>query len=178
MVIREKVLILRRLILSLVLMSMFSCTWMRGDTYQDPDMDFGAIRRVAVMPFENLARDKLAAERVRDVFITLLLSTEAVYVLPVGEVARGIARLEMLRQAAPSPEEIIKLSGIIEADAVITGVVREYGEVRSGSTAANVISLSLQMTETQTGKVVWSASSTKGIWSIVFSAAAANRWMR
>jgi hypothetical protein len=162
MVIREKVLILRRLILSLVLMSMFSCTWMRGDTYQDPDMDFGAIRRVAVMPFENLARDKLAAERVRDVFITLLLSTEAVYVLPVGEVARGIARLEMLRQAAPSPEEIIKLSGIIEADAVITGVVREYGEVRSGSTAANVISLSLQMTETQTGKVVWSASSTKG----------------
>jgi hypothetical protein len=45
---------------------------------------------------------------------------------------------------------------------VITGVVREYGEVRSGSSAANIISMSIQMIETGSGKVVWSASSTKG----------------
>jgi hypothetical protein len=45
---------------------------------------------------------------------------------------------------------------------VIGGTVREYGEVRSGSTSANAISLSLQMIETQTGKVVWSGSSTQG----------------
>jgi hypothetical protein len=50
----------------------------------------------------------------------------------------------------------------VKADAVITGVVREYGEVRSGTTAANVVSLSLQMIEAQTGKIVWSASSTQG----------------
>jgi len=49
--------------------------------------------------------------------------------------------------------------------------VREYGEVRSGTTSANIISLSLQMIETQTGKVVWTASSTKGgisIWDRLF----------
>jgi len=47
-------------------------------------------------------------------------------------------------------------------DAVLSGVVREYGEVRSGTAASNVVSVSVQMMETQTGKVVWSASSTQG----------------
>jgi hypothetical protein len=123
------------------------------------------------MPFVSLTRDPVMAERVRDVLITRLLSTGAVYVVPVGEVARGVARGEIQNPGTPSPEEIVKLGGIIKAQAVITGTVREYGEVRSGTASANIISLSLQMIETQTGKVVWTASSTKGgikIWHRLF----------
>jgi hypothetical protein len=141
------------------------------DTYIDPNMDFGAVKTVAVMPFVSLTRDPVMAERVRDVLITRLLSTGAVYVVPVGEVARGVARGEIQNPGTPSPEEIVKLGGIIKAQAVITGTVREYGEVRSGTASANIISLSLQMIETQTGKVVWTASSTKGgikIWHRLF----------
>jgi hypothetical protein len=119
-------------------------------------------KTVAVMPFENLSRDNLAANRVRDVFMNVLLSTGSVYVLPPGEVARGIARLGIEKPAAPSLEEVKKLGGIIKADAVITGVVREYGEVRSGTTSANLVSFSLQMMEAETGRVVWTAASTRG----------------
>ena len=133
-----------------------------SNTYRDPNMDFGAIQAIAVMPFVSLARDNVAAERVRDVFITKLLSTGAVYVVPVGEVARGVARAEIANPATPSPEEVVKLASIIKVQAVITGVLKEYGEVRSGTTSANIISVSLQMMEVQTGKVVWSASSDKG----------------
>jgi polysaccharide biosynthesis protein PelC len=132
------------------------------DVYHDQNMDFGAIQTVAVLPFANFTRESVAADRVRDVFIARLLSTGAMYVLPVGEVARGVTRAEIAAAAAPSTEEIVKLGGLVKAQAVITGAVKEYGEVRSGTTAANVVSLSLQMVETQTGKVVWSASSTKG----------------
>ena len=113
-----------------------------SDTYIDPNMDFGAIKTVAVMPFTSLTRDAVIAERVRDVFIIKLLSTGAVYVLPTGEVARGVARAEIQNPSAPSAEETVKLGGIIKAQAIITGVVREYGEVRSGTASANVISLS------------------------------------
>ena len=130
-------------------------------------MDFGAIQSVAVMPFLNLSRDNIAGERVRDVFINKLLSTGAVYVLPIGEVARGITRADIQNPAAPSQEEAVKLAGLIKAQAVITGVVKEYGEVRAGSTSANVLSLSLQMIEAQTGKIVWTATSTKGGISMV-----------
>jgi hypothetical protein len=141
------------------------------DVFRDPNMDFGSIKTVAVMPFANLARDQAVAERVRDVFINRLLSTEAVYVLPIGEVARGIAKNEIQTPSAPSPEEVVKLGALLKADAVITGVVREYGEVRSGSTSANVISMSIQFIEAGTGRVVWSGSSTKGgvsFWNRLF----------
>ena len=70
------------------------CTAQVTDVFRDPRMDFGSIQTVAVVPFANLARDQVVAERVRDVFVNRLLSTEAVYVLPVGEVARGIAKLD------------------------------------------------------------------------------------
>jgi hypothetical protein len=108
---------------------------------------------------------------VRDTFANSLLATGAVYVIPTGEVARGVARAGLLNPAAPSLEEIVKLAGIIKVDAVITGVVREYGEVRSGAASANIISVSLQMIEIQTRKVVWTASSSKGgisIWDRLF----------
>lgn len=138
------------------------CMAQVSDVFRDPRMDFGSVQTVAVVPFTNLARDQVVAERVRDVFINRLLSTEAVYVLPVGEVARGIAKLEILNPSSPPPEDVVKLGAFLKADAVITGVVREYGEVRSGSTTANIISMSIQLIEAGTGRIVWSASSTKG----------------
>ncbi len=147
------------------------CSAQVTDVYRDPQMDFGSIRTVAVVPFANFARDPVVAERVRDVFINRLLATGAVYVLPVGEVARGIAKLEIQNPSTPTGEDVVKLGGLLKADAVVTGVVREYGEVRSGTSTANVISMSIQLIEAGTGKVVWSASSTKGgvsFWNRLF----------
>jgi hypothetical protein len=133
-----------------------------GSRYQDKKMDFGAIKTVAVLPLQNLSRDSLAAERVRDVFSTMLLSSGAVYVLPIGEVNRGLVRGNVQQPSTPSQEEVVALGKLLSADAVIVGTVKEYGEVRSGNSAANAISMSLEMFETQTGKVVWAASTTKG----------------
>jgi len=161
---------LRGLLFCSILIVLAGCAT-RGNVYYDANMDFGAIQSVAVLPFSNLSRDNLAAERVRDVFINKLLSAGAVYVLPAGEVARGVATADIQNPFSPSPEEIVKLGPIIKVQAVITGVVKEYGEVRSGTTSANLISLSLQMIETQTGKIVWTASTTKGgisIWDRLF----------
>lgn len=130
--------------------------------YQDRNMDFGSVKTVAVLPFWNLSGNLNAADRVRDVFVNALLATNAVYVVPSGEVGRALTRLGIAATSAPSTEEIVKLGAMLKVDAVITGVVREYGEVRASTAASNVISLSLQMQESGTGKAVWSASSTKG----------------
>jgi len=141
------------------------------ENYHDPEMDFSALRTIGVMPFANLTNNKLAAERVRNSFMTSLLATGVVYVIPAGEVARGISRLGLLNPASPSPEEVAKISAIIKADAVITGALTEYGEVRSGPTTANVIALNVQMIERQTRRVVWTASTTKGgitVWDRLF----------
>jgi hypothetical protein len=94
--------------------------------------------------------------------MSMLLATEAVYVLPPGEVFRGISRVGMIDPTAPSIDEIKSLAGILNVDVVVTGVLREYQLVRAGASSANIISLGLQIIETQTGTIIWSASSTKG----------------
>ncbi len=130
--------------------------------YRDRTMDFGMVQTVAVLPFVNLTKEPAASDRVRDVFMTTLLAKSGLYVLPHGEIVRGVAKAAVANPAAPSQEETVRFGGIVKADVVVTGVVREYGEVRSATTTANIISVSVEMVETQTGRVVWSASSTRG----------------
>ena len=131
-------------------------------SYHDTDMDFSTVRTVAVLPFWNLSKDPQGAHRVRDVFSTSLLETNGVYVVPTGEVARAISRIGVASSVSPTPDEVVKLCAMLKADAVITGVLKEYGEVRTTSASANVVALSLQMQEASMGKVVWSGSSMKG----------------
>jgi len=155
----------RACILALMLAWLAACSGAGSnisENYHDPDMDFALLRTVAVMPFDNLTTDRLAAARVRNTFMTSLFATGVVYVIPSGEVVRGIKRAGIENPVIPSAEEIAKLAAIIKADAVITGVVNEYGQVRSATTTANVISVSMQMIEKESRKVVWTASTTKG----------------
>ena len=161
-----------KLALFAVIISSLSCAAAKPiDVYFNPNMDFGAVKTAAIMPFDNLTREQMAAERVRDVFTNFLLSEGDVYVVPQGEVKRGVLLLGIANPVTPSLEEAVKLAALLKADVVITGVVREYGEIRSGTTSSNIVSISLQMIEGQSGTVIWTASSTKGgisIWDRLF----------
>ena len=95
--------------LTLALAAALSACASSGHRYQDKTMDFGSLKTVAVMPFQNLSRDNLAGDRVRDVFANALLATEAVYVVPNGEVARALGKVGVPNATAPSAEEVVKL---------------------------------------------------------------------
>jgi hypothetical protein len=150
----------RRFLAPLLVLLLAGCA--SDDVYFEPNMDFGSLQTLAVLPFQNLSGVDEAGERVRNTFMGMLLATGSVYVLPPGEVARGLGKISRVQPSGPSTEQIKQLGGILGVDALITGVVKEYGTVRSGATSANVISISLQMVEVGDGLVVWSASSTKG----------------
>lgn len=154
---------LRRTILWLLLVAVAGgCASSSLEVYRDPNMDLGAVYTVAVMPFVNLSKDQLASDRVRDVFTTMLLADGRMYVIPAGEVARQVGLAGITNPYAPTVDEVVKLGKMLKTQGVITGVIREYGDVRAGTSTANVISLSVQLTEVDTGKVVSSVSSTKG----------------
>lgn len=138
-----------------------SCAYTTNN-FKNSDMDFSSIQKVAILPFQNLTSDDNAAERVRETFMGMLQATRAVYVVPPGEVARAINLANMHNPSEPSAAEIKTLANILKVQAVVTGVLKEYGSVHSGASEANVISIQMRMLETETGTVVWSASSTKG----------------
>lgn len=156
--------ILPLILATVALISLWGCSSQPAaqSTFHDPNMDFGLVRSVAVMPFVDLTATGNAGERVRDVFMTMLQATVEVYVIPPGEVARSISRLQPENPTEPTSEEAIRLAENLEADVLITGTVLEYGQVRSGVAAANVCSLSVRMLEGQTGLSVWSASASRG----------------
>ncbi len=133
-----------------------------GDTFRDANMDFGSLQTVVVMPFFNATRDQLAADRVRDTFVIRLLASGGLYVVPTGEMMRAINQVGIANVTAPTSDEITKLGTALKAQGVFTGMVREYGEIRTGTSVANAISVSLQLAEGQTGRTIWSSSSTEG----------------
>lgn len=151
-------------VIAVLLLALIGCATPGGAdaNFHDPNMDFSLIQSMAVLPFGNLTSISRSSDRVRDVFMTMLQSTEALYVIPPGEVARAIASLGLQDPTEPTAEEVISLARNLETDVVLTGTVLEYGEVRSASASANVISVSVQMMEATTGRVVWSASATRG----------------
>jgi hypothetical protein len=75
---------------------------------------------------------------------------------------RTVGKAGIVTASIPATEDVLKLGTALKADAVVVGVVKEYGEVRSGAATGNVISMSVQLIETATGKVVWAGSTTKG----------------
>jgi TolB-like protein len=158
----------RKVIISFAIILLTGCA--TGDsgvrhsrgTYFEPRMDFASLQTVAVLPFRNLSGQDYAAERVRDAFTGWLLATETLYVLPPGEVARGIGLIGRFSPEGPTIDQIKKLAGVLDVDAVITGVVSEYGPIRSGAASSNVVSISLQIIEVESGLVVWSARTTRG----------------
>jgi hypothetical protein len=160
---RNVVMKMNLLTMSIFLVLLSSCAFLQQeDLYVDSNMDFSSIKKVAILPLQNLVTEEEAADRVRDTLQGMLLSTEAFYVLPPGEVARGLNRVGIRQPATPTTDELKSLSGVLGVDAFFTGVLREYGVVRSASSSANIISLSLQLYEVESGTIVWSASSTKG----------------
>lgn len=125
-------------------------------------MDFGSIQRVGVLPLANYSRVNSAAPRVRDALTTMLLATEAFEVLPHGEVMRAMIRGGVREPTALTQDKVKELGKVLKVDALFTGAVREYGELRSGQATSNAISVSLQMHECASGKTVWSSSTTQG----------------
>ena len=126
--------------------------------YLNRSADLGAIKTVAVLPFENVTTDKLCAERVQRIFLTELLSREAFKVVEPGLVARAV-RKDQLDPAALSPEEIKRLGVSLGAEALFLGSVLEYDEGRSGGAAASPrVKLQLRLVDVDSGTTLWSVS--------------------
>lgn len=154
---------LKYALLAVALLSLNACAVLgKTDVYRDSNMDFGSLHTVAVLPFTNLTKEQQANDRVRDVFTSELMATGGIYVVPAGEVARGIVAAGAGSPSTPTSEEAMKICKNVKADALFTGTLREYGEIRSGTASANAIVLSMQLMEGQTGRVVWSADTTQG----------------
>lgn len=128
----------------------------------NPNVDFSFFKNVAVLPLNNLANDKSAGEIVRQVVISELLASGLVDVVIPGEVLSAMSELGIQSIASLNKNQIKALGKALNVEAVIMGSVDQYGEIRSGSMSAPEVTITLMMTEIESGNIVWSITRTRG----------------
>ena len=140
--------------------------------YINPSANFSYIKRVAILPFNNLGDDRYAGERVRSAFTIDLMSREVFEVVEQGEVTKalgGIFREAGVEEgsAVPVDKETLKLIGEkLSIQAVVLGSVDEYPSSGSGG-ESKIVSISVRMLDTSSGIILWQAKATKTSRSVV-----------
>jgi TolB-like protein len=125
--------------------------------YVHPSADLGAVKTVAVLPFENLSPDKLAGERVQKIFFTVLLESGAFEVMEPGHVLQTVRRMN-LDPGSLSMDDIKNLGKQLKVQALFLGSVIEYDDGRAGAgVSAPRVKLGLRMVDTETATTLWSA---------------------
>ncbi|HHN65961.1 MAG TPA: hypothetical protein ENK09_11420 [Nitrospirae bacterium] len=133
-----------------------------GTFHISENVDFSYIKRVAVLPFENLSDDKNAAEIVRQLVISELLASGLVEVVYSGDVMAALKRLNIKETTSLSTRQLRAIGKDLNVQAVIVGTVEKYGEVRMGTISAPEVTITLMMAETEAGSIIWSVTKTRG----------------
>lgn len=135
--------------------------------YLRDQVDFGYIRKIAILPFDNLTEDKYAASRARELAITQVLSQRIFDVADKGEVDSAL-KDEVIRPGQPlDPTSVKRLSQRLKVQAFLMGSVDSAGENRKGASSFSEISLSLRLIDGKSALVMWRASGHGSGYSVV-----------
>jgi TolB-like protein len=144
------------------LLALAGCGTMGPATYVHPSYDFSRVKKVAVLPLENLASDQTAGEKMRKVVVTELLATGVVDAIEPGQVNRVLAQQNVQNTTAMSPDDFKKVGAALGAQLLIVGSVESYDRVPVGGVQAPEVTLTLRGVDAETGTVVWATSHTQG----------------
>ena len=118
-------------------------------TYQE----WGPNRNVAVLPFINVAKDKDAGLKVRELFIAeLYMSGSFKDLVDEGEMLEVMKKLKIRETDAFSKDTIKTLGDNLGAQAILFGTVEEYSE---RTTKGAQFAVSMRMVDVETGAILW-----------------------
>jgi TolB-like protein len=129
--------------------------------YTHPNMDLGALKTVAVLPFENLTQERNAGDKVQKVLTTELLALGTFDVVEPGAVAKVLRGERVETPEGLAPADLKRIGEQLKAEALFSGTVVDFADNRSGSTPSPEVTIQLRLVETQSGVTVWSVSKTR-----------------
>lgn len=128
--------------------------------FMHANADLGAIKSVAVLPFDTLAQDRNSGDKVQKIFYLELLSLNVFDVSEPGQVTK-VVRGGGTTIDALGPAEYQKIGKDLGVDGLFVGSVVDFAEGRSGSTPTPEITIQLRLIETHSGTTIWSVGQTR-----------------
>ena len=147
-----------RVLTAALLLTAGACASTTTTKYVHPNMDLGAVKRVAVLPFETLVPDRAAGEKVQKIFLTELLALDAFDVVEPGQVAKVLKAERIDSTASLGPADFKRIADAMKAQGIFLGTVVDFTESRTGATPSPDVTIQLRLVEAQSGVTVWSAS--------------------
>ena len=126
------------------------------------DIDYSFIKKVAVLPLDNLSDNRSAGEIVRQVVMSELLASGFVDVAVPGEVISALTALNIKSISSLNEEQIKAIGNALKVQAVIMGAVEQYGESKYGNFSAPELTITLMMADTTSGSIIWSITKSGG----------------
>ena len=137
----------------LAILAASGCSSLHGE--RDPGIAYpknGNAMRVAVLPFYNISGVKDADKIVYNIYVTELFKSGRFNIEEPGNVRQFLIQERAVTVGEMEIERLQILGKRLKVDAVITGTVEEFDEGRGG---APVVSLSMRMVESGTGRILW-----------------------
>lgn len=134
-------------------------------SFVNPNADFSFYKRVGLLPFNNLsADDRLAGEKMTEVFMTELLIGEGLDVMDPGQFNTVVA--QVARTNAPvsspdlSPAQLTQIGELAKVQGIFMGTIHDYKIVQIGGEQYPLITLTVKFIDAPTGTVAWQNSTT------------------
>jgi len=123
--------------------------------YVRKEVDFSYIKRVAVLPFENLSADKTAGEKVRKMMACEMLASGLVDVAPLGETTAAFERLRLESPGALKAEDAKALCQALGVQSLVYGTIAHHEEVKAGALSVPEVAITFNMMD-ESGTTIWS----------------------
>lgn len=149
-----------RAFLLLLTLSALGCASSHQTGFLHPNADLGMIKKVAVIPFENITEDRGAGEKVTRIFFVELLALEVFDVSEPGQPVK-VLRAKGTSIDALGPADLQRIGKELEVDGLFLGSVVDFNESRSGSSQDPRVTVQIRLVDTQSGTTIWSASQTR-----------------
>ena len=116
-----------------------------------------AIKRVAILPFDNVSGDPDAAKRITNILLTQLFSkNKVIKVVELGEVEKALIEERVRNTGEIDIETAKKLGKALNVEYLILGSVVEYKMVRIGNNDYPVVGVTARALDAKTGSIIWS----------------------
>ena len=166
------------LIVFLAIIVVAGCGGPRSYIHPNPGLE--ALKKIAVVPFTNLAKDANSGDKVRVYFIIELLKTGSFDVMDIGETDRLLKINNLSYEASPLPVVGMSRGGAAaeeEADtsvplskqigealkvqAILSGFVHTCSSERVGDQSVPEVSVTARLIDAETGIIIWAGNHTR-----------------
>jgi hypothetical protein len=130
--------------------------------YINPNVDFSYIKKVAVLPFDNLTGTKGVEDVLRHIVIHELLVSGLMEVVVPGEAIGAMEALGIKSVSTLTEDQIKALGKRLDVQGIIIGAIEKYSIEMKGSVGVPEVTLTMMMAETTSGSIVWSVTKTGG----------------